>query len=85
MSALLLIITMNQITIFHLSRSSLRLLYVRRSRLRPQRLGLPFSVQNSQFFRGLDYKLTEYSSGRVDIKVGVEVGAPSVLYSGALC
>jgi len=74
MRALLLTMMINQTTIFQPSRSSLRLLCVRRSRLRPRGLGLPFSVQNNQRFRGLDCKSTEHSSGR-----GVEVGAPSAL------
>ena len=73
--------TMNQTTIFHLSGSSLGLLCVGRSRLRPRRRGPPFSVWNSQLFTGLDCKSTEYNQGRVNVRVGVEVGAPAVLYA----
>jgi hypothetical protein len=70
---------MNQTTIFHLSRSSLELLCVPRSRPRPRRPRLPFNVWNSQLFTGLDYKSTEHNQGRVNVSVGVEVGAPAVL------
>ncbi|KAH6714407.1 hypothetical protein BKA61DRAFT_605214 [Leptodontidium sp. MPI-SDFR-AT-0119] len=74
MRALLLTMMMNQTTISHPSWSFLGLLCVRRSRLRPRRLGPPFSVQNSQRFRRLDCKSIKHSSGW-----GVEVGAPSAL------
>jgi hypothetical protein len=61
--ALLLTMTMNQTTIFPLSRSSLRQPCVQRSQLRPRIPDLPFSVCNSQLFTGLDYKSTEHNQG----------------------
>lgn len=63
------------------SRSSLGLLCVPRSRLRPRRPRLPFSVWNSQFFTGLDCKSTEHNQGRVNVRVEVEVGASAILYA----
>lgn len=61
--ALLLTITINQTTIFHLSRSSLGQLCVQRSQLSPQTPDTPFSVWNSQLFPGLDCKSTEHNQG----------------------
>jgi hypothetical protein len=61
--------------------SSLGLLCVPRSRLRPRRPRLPFSVRNSQFFTGPDCKSTKHNQGRVNISVGVEVGASAILYA----
>ncbi|KAH9204054.1 hypothetical protein DL95DRAFT_398833 [Leptodontidium sp. 2 PMI_412] len=64
---------MNQTTNFHLSRSSLGRFCVRRSRLKPRRLGLPFSVWNNQLFTEPDCKSTQHNQGRVNVRVIVEI------------
>jgi len=38
-----------------------------------------FSAWNSQHFAGPDCKSTEHSQGRVNVRAGVEVGAPAGL------
>jgi hypothetical protein len=78
---LLLTMMINQMTIFHLSRSSLGQLCVQRSQPRPRTPDLPFSIWNSQLFTGLDCKSTEHNQGRVNLRMVVEVGAPAVLHT----
>jgi hypothetical protein len=79
--ALLLTITINQTTIFHLPRSSLGQLCAQRSQLRPRTPDPPYSVWNSQFFTGLDCKSTEHNQGQVSVRVVVKAGAPAVFHA----
>jgi hypothetical protein len=78
---LLLMVTKNQTTIFPPSRSSLGLLCVGRSQLKPRHPNSPCSVWNSQLSTGLDHQSTEYKEGWVNVRVVVEVGALAVLHA----
>ena len=73
--------TMNQTTIFHLSRSSLGQHCVQRYQLRPRTPDPYFSVWNSQLFTGLDCKSAEHNQGQVNVRVVVEASAPAVPYA----
>jgi hypothetical protein len=74
--------TINQTTIFYLSRSSLGQLYAQRSQLRPRTPNPPFSVWHSQLFlTGLDYKSAEHNQGWAKVRVIVKVGAPAVFHA----